>query len=442
MRAALNRATAVAGAAALAAACSFGAVGATTAAYTDQAAASTAEISAAVPATVMALGKVNALDTGAALVDGRLYLWGFLGSGENPGGGTLGAGTGTGQPPRLFAPLENIVDVSANAYGYKAVTADGSLWTWGTDGYYENGGLSGTVTAGWQPLDTNVVATAGSEYANAYLKADGSVWTTGTAAFGQRGTGNVNTAAQQAPTRIIFPAGAGKIQAVAGVYEAFYAVDEIGHVYFWGRDYRGGAGAGSNGDRSVLTPVEVPALSALVQAEGLADLGGGYAWGGLLTTRGNLYTWGSAENNSHGQSPGNWTAAAGKDLYAPTLLTGNVRQIALSFEAGKALKADGTVWAWGASLWGGAFRLPGGALNTTNALAMVYDGSRGRAISVGGTKDTASYTLIDGSLWTWGENGAGAACGGRTYSSCPNSVTATGATTGLYVWPAIQQKVP
>lgn len=439
MRRPLARIAATLGAVAVVAAT---AIGTTSAAYTDVAAARTEPVAASVPAAAKAIRQANSLDTHAALVEGRLYLWGFLGTGANPGGGTLGAGTGTNQPPRLFAPLEDIVDVSANAYGYKALDADGRLWTWGTNGYYENGGKPGQVVAGWTPLDTDVVATAGSEYANAYLKSDGTVWTTGTAIYGQRGTGNTNTTQQQTPTQVSFPAGAGTITTIGGAYEGFYAVDEAGHAYFWGRDYRGGAGNGNNGDNYVTRPVEVPAITALIQAEGHGYLGGGYAWGGLLTSAGNVYTWGSAENNSHGNAPGNWTAAQGRDAYSPRLLTSDVRDVAISFQSGKAIMSDGTVWAWGENLWGGAFRLPDGSINNDNVLALVYDGSRGPATAVGGTKDTSSLSLIDGTIWTWGENGAGAACGGRTYGTCPQSVTATGTPNGLYVWPPIQQEVP
>lgn len=439
MNAATRRVAAATGALTLVATALLGTVQLTTAAYTDEARAETGALTADVPPVVAAIRQANAVDTTAAIVEGRLYLWGFFGAGANPGGGALGAGEGAVRTPSLFRPLTEVVDVSANAYGYKAIDASGRLWTWGTNGYNENGGLPGAVPASWTPLDTEVRSVASSEYANAWLKADGSVWTTGTPAFGQRGNGN--SLPQVNPTRVTFPAGTGALVYVGAAYEGFYAVDDASRVYFWGRDYRGGAGNGLNGDRYVTTPVEVPALTALVASEGLAYLGGGYAFGTLLTEKGDVYTWGSAENNAHGGAPGSWTALDGRDLGAPKLLLTGVEDVAVSFQTGRALMGDGTVQAWGARLWGGAFRLPSGAINSTNALAVVYDGSKGRAVEVGGSKDVGSYTLADGTLWTWGENGFGAACGGLTYAACARSVTSTGATNGLYVWPAHQVEV-
>lgn len=414
----------------------------TTAGYTDQARAESESIAASVQPAARAIRQANALDTNAALVEGQLYLWGFLGLGANPGGGLLGALTSsteyTNQPPRLFRPLTQIIDVSANAYGYKAVTVDGQLWTWGTNGYYENGGLSGQVTASWVSLDTQVVSVASSEYANAWLKEDGTVWTTGNGVYGQRGNGSTTTTST--PTRAAFPASASEIIYLGGAYEGFYAVDSNLTVYYWGRNFRGGAGLPSGAASQFTAPTEVPALTELVRGEGLEYLGGGYAWGALHTEAGNVYTWGTTETNSNGHVPG--YVGTGGALYGPRLLAAGVKMLSASYATGRVILEDGTVWAWGSYQWGGAVKL-NGANNTTNALAIVYDGSSGPAGTVGGTKDNGAYTLeADGSLWTWGENGAGAACRGLAGASCPNNQGMAGGAGQLYVWPPYKTEVP
>lgn len=436
-----------------------------------------------------------ALDTMQVLdVAGNLWIWGYYGntgpgvSSAGQGGGTNGIDYTTGaafneHKPNQFKALENIKAMASSAYANYAIDEHGNLFGWGQN----NGGLymfgkgfgdpgrivpAGTtpqnVTSNWSDaiMDTDVTSVASVEYGAAYTKSDGTIWTVGDNALSQRGqgtTGNGGAALRVATQVTKWPGGAQpNIVVVYSGYEGYYAVDDEDNVYFWGRSFRNGAGASNTNlnaagcttvsavysDFRCSTPILVPEITAFAKAEGVKSLGGGYAHGHLLTKQGNLYAWGSEENNSSGNDGLRDTSTNGT---LPTLKAKNVMEATARFGSTQYITDDGTAWAYGNRLWGGAFSLNYGSRTPANSDHLTgkvwdpaQDSSKRKALMIGGNKDSASVVLDDGTILSWGENGGGAACGGYTYAACLDksgnvaSVVPGGTPNGLYVWaPAV-----
>ncbi len=435
-----------------------------------------------------------ALDTMQVLdAAGNLWIWGYYGnsgpstSSAGQGGGTNGIDYSTGtafnlHKPNQFKALADIKSMASSAYANYAVDSEGNLFGWGQN----NGGLymfgnnfngtgrvvpAGTtpenVTTNWADaiIDTDVAGVASVEYGAAYTKTDGTIWTVGDNALAQRGQGTSanGAAALRVATQVTqWPGGKQpNIVNVFSGYEGYYAVDDENNVYFWGRSFRFGAGASDEnlkaaGCRTVSgvyhdfrceTPALIPEITALAKAEGISSLGGGYAHGHMVTEKGNLYSWGSEENNFSGNDELNDSSSNGT---LPKLKEKNVVASSARYGSTQYITEDGTAWAYGNNQWGGAFSLNYGnrtPVNRDHLTGKIWDPAQedGRkAVLIGGNKDSASLVLEDGTILSWGENGGGAACGGYDYARCLDkngnvaSVTATGSPNGLYVWaPAV-----
>lgn len=447
----------------------------------------TSPLAAVVPS--FALDTMQVLD-GA----GNLWIWGYYG---NNGPGTSSAGQGGGKngidystgvafndhKPNQFKAMENIKAMASSAYANYAIDEHGNLFGWGQNngGLYMFGkGFNGTgkivpagttpqnVTTNWADaiMDTGVTSVASVEYGAAYTKADGTIWTVGDNALAQRGqgtTGNGAAALRVATQVTRWPGGAQpNIKVVYSGYEGFYAVDDADNVYFWGRSFRNGAGASNANltgagcsttsavysDFRCASPVLVPEVTKFAKAEGVKSIGGGYAHGHLLTKKGNLYSWGSEENNTSGNDALKDNSSNGT---LPKLKAEKVIEASARFGSTQYITEDGTAWAYGNRLWGGAFSLEYGKRtppNTGHLTGKIWDPSQDRekrkALMIGGNKDSASVVIDDGTILSWGENGGGAACGGFTYGNCRDasgnvaSVVPGGTPNGLYVWaPAV-----
>ena len=82
-----------------------------------------------------------------------------------------------------------------------------------------------------------------------------------------------------------------------------------------------------------------------------------------------------------------------------------------------ALRADGTLWAWGDN---GSGQLGNGSFTSTNQPVRVGDDANWQAVSAGGNHTVALRT--DGTLWTWGYNYHGE-LGIGTFSTTPPNGT-------------------
>lgn len=150
------------------------------------------------PVPVPGLNNVVAVSAGlyhslALKDDGTVWAWGWNGLGQ----------LGTGRPGAvslLPAPVEGltgITSISAGGLHSLAVSLDGKVWAWGSNGVGQLGtGHPGDIarTPALVPIDS-VATVAGGGYHTMALKTDGTIWTWGWNRFGQLGTGSTTDSA-------------------------------------------------------------------------------------------------------------------------------------------------------------------------------------------------------------------------------------------------------
>ena len=256
----------------------------------------------------------------AVTKDGDLYMWG------SNGGGRLGNGSRTNS----YTPVKIMKNVAAVSLGDEhsaAVTKDGSLYMWGYNG---NGQLgNGSTTDSYTPIKImeNVATVSLGDYHSAAITKDGSLYMWGYNGSGQLGNGSTTNIST--PVKIME-----NVAMVSLGYNHSAAVTKDGSLYMWGNNYSGQLGNGSTTNRS--TPVKIMEKVAAV------SLGGNHS--AAITKDGGLYTWG---DNYFGQL-GNGSI---KNSDTPIKIMSNV----VSSAGGShtiALKKNGTVYTWGDNEYG------------------------------------------------------------------------------------------
>jgi len=299
---------------------------------------------------------------------------------------------------------------------------DGTVWTWGynASGQLGNGATgNGTATAdsslpvqvlspGGTSYLSGIVAVMGGEQHDIALKSDGTVWTWGSDKEDQLGDGNAINSST--PVQV---SGLSSIVKLAGRGYHSVAVKSDGTVWAWGWDEYGALGNGvadTNGD--YLVPVQVQGVSNPIMVST------GYMFSVALMQDHTLMAWG---NNAEGEIGDGTTTAR----LTPVAVQGinQVRWVSAGWTHVVAIRADGTVWVWGANNWQGAFdckdTYDNNNLGFFCGYGMLGDGSTadhytpeqvpglsGAIMALGGDSST-SVLLKDGTVWTFGSNGAG-----------------------------------
>jgi len=203
--------------------------------------------------------------------DGTLWTWGYNGYSEP-------FGTGDGRaiictPVTTFAGGNNWKDVSTSGRTTAALKNDGTLWVWGAAS-----GAQGSVSFG--TFDTQSKCTPVTTFAGgtdwkqvsagdgciAAIKTDGSLWTWGTNGYGQLGinsSGNPTDAANRRCTPVTTFAGGYNWKKVVvyggggqgdGTHSGMYALKTDGSLWCWGKNHRGQLGLNFANIR-ICTPV-------------------------------------------------------------------------------------------------------------------------------------------------------------------------------------------
>lgn len=299
--------------------------------------------STAIPAAVSNLSSVSALAAGAdhslALKnDGTVWAWG-----RNETGAT-GDGTQTDQHvPKLVPGLTDVVAIAAGDGRSFALRADGSLWGWGenTTGALGVGSLNNTLSptpvgqlvAGF----TSIVAVAAGKRHTLALRSDGRVFVMGEVAVPQLNTASI----------LVSPVEMGSLGAIVGIAAGggfSIALDINGKLWSWGINSSGQLGLGNTTPRALPLAIERSQAGASMLPSLRLTAGDDFAAARSLT--GAVLSWGA---DASGQL-GDGTASAGAT--APTgvaNLTGSVLDIAAGRAHSLAMRADGTVYAWGAN---------------------------------------------------------------------------------------------
>ena len=259
------------------------------------------------------------------------YTWGQNLRGE------LGDNTSVAKSSPVYIVGSTISwgELSMGNYATAAVGTDGSLWTWGSNVYGELG--DGTTENRSSPV---TVAGGGNIWSQvsigrghmAAVKTDGTLWTWGYNGYGSLGDGTTDN--KSSPE--VISSGSTDWNQVSAGSKFTAAIKTDGTLWAWGYNYNGQLGNDTTTD--AYTPEQVAGGGTnwkYVSA------------GGYHTTAvkhdGTLWVWGENQYDQLGTGGGNatsspvTTAGGGTDWFT----------VSAGYNHTVALKQDGTLWAWG-----------------------------------------------------------------------------------------------
>ena len=180
----------------------------------------------------------------ALAADGAVWSWGSGGVGK------LGHGDSQRQllPKKVEAFAgRRVVGVSAGAHHSFALTADGSVWSWGNGAWGSLGHGDRQHQLLPKKLEAfagqRVVAVSAGEHHNLAITADGAVWSWGGGRFGRLGHGDEQT--QLLPKKVEAFAGQRVVAVSAGAYHSL-AITADGAFFTWGKGQNACLGHGEN----------------------------------------------------------------------------------------------------------------------------------------------------------------------------------------------------
>jgi alpha-tubulin suppressor-like RCC1 family protein len=387
------------------------------------------------PSPVTGLAEATELSGGyyhslALKANGTVMAWGYNAEGQ------LGDGTtNESSTPVSVSGLSNVVSVSAGAEHSLALLSNGTVMAWGDNTYGELGfsAASGPETCGSSacsrlpvavPGITNAVAISAGYYDNTVLLADGTVLVWGYDYYGELGNGTaIETGCECIPSPTLL-AGVTRAVAISNGWYHGGALLSDGTLQAWGYDYEGQLGNGTpvrEGCRC-LGPVQVAGVSGARSVEM-----GGYH-GATLLPDGSTRIWGE---NYYGQLGIGSNTRTGCDCFA-TPLGGPASGLLAIDTAGYhtlALKADGTLLAWGEDSDG---QLGDGTTTEERASPVAVKGASGASAVAG--KNYTSFALVGPSQQLQvAFAGAGSGkVGGAASSDSSQAIICPGACSGHY----------
>jgi alpha-tubulin suppressor-like RCC1 family protein len=350
-------------------------------------------------------GRLTEFSTGNAVFSGaELYAWG---SGDN---GRLGDGTVVSKSsPIQIGALTTWSQVSAGDAHTAAVKTDGTLWTWGDNGFGRLGLSISQLVDRSSPVQvgalTNWAQITAGDNSSAAIKTDGTLWAWG---FNTQGSVGDNTIiSRSSPVQV----GALTEWRQLSVGQGVIAVKTAGTLWSWGgNNFAGQIGDGTTINRS--SPVQIGALSNWYQVSS------GSSHRAAIKADGTLWAWGL---NSNGQV-GDGTVVNKSSPVQVGVLT-SWSYIDAGGTHNLAVKTDGTLWAWGDNGYG---RL--GDNTTAKKSSPIQVGALTNWAQITAGDDSSSAVKTDGTLWAWGRNNVGQIGDNTTVSR--SSPVQIGASTG------------
>jgi len=223
------------------------------------------------------------------------------------------------------------------------------------------------------------------------IAASTSIWSWGDNEFGVLGDGTYQPSL--VPKLVTMPVA---IVQIAAGDDFVLALDVNGEVWSWGVHERGSLGRGGFVLLHASTPGKVAGLDQVVQisaSQGRSNNGGYHAL--ALRADGTVWSWGDNEFGKLGRgTPGDFDPYA-----APIPGLANVTKVAAGGEFNLALRADGSVWAWGRN----QYRQLGDG-TTTDSTTPVRATDFDDVVDLGAGVFFASVLRSDGTVWGWGAN--------------------------------------
>ena len=249
------------------------------------------------------------------------------------------------------------------------------------------------------------------------LKQDGTVWAWGGNNVGQLGNGEIFAKQATQATQVLNPEGTGYLTDIVDIAAGnnfTVALKRNGTVVAWGENTYGQLG---NTNGTAERPIYVVDMYAN-QLTGVVDISAARDHAAAVKADGTVWAWG---RNDYGQIGNNSTLAT--CAYAVQVLdaTGtdylkDIKQVSVGQAFVAALAKDGTVWSWGAGTLG---QLGNGA-KTTKKLPVQATGVTDVKKIVAGNAGVA-VLKADGTVWCWGINRYGTLGYGTLSTSSSNA---------------------
>ena len=334
--------------------------------------------------------------------DGTVWTWGAN------FGGKLGVGMSSTNLGRVLVPVEvhgpgdvgylnSIRAIMGGEVHNVALKSDGTVWTWGANPFGVLG--NGSTNEAHTPVQVSglmsIVALGGRGYHTLAIKSDGTVWAWGWNSTGALGNGTTN--ATTVPVQVV---GLTNPAAVSGGYHYSIAPMPDGTVYQWGH----GRVIGSS-----YTPVQVPGLS------NVSAISAGWDHALALTSNRTVWAWGK---NGVGEIGDGTTSDRTNPVPVTTL--SNICLVSGGDWHSAALSSNGMVWKWGRNDVGqlGNGTADGAGIYTPHPVpALIRLDNSGAGFSnvvKVAARDWHNIAMkADGSVWQWGANDQGQ-CGDNT----------------------------
>lgn len=308
----------------------------------------------------------------ALAADGRIFAWGYNGS------GSLGNGTTTSSnslvPVNQTGVLsgKHVVAIAAGQDHSLALTSDGKAYAWGQglsgrlgDGFLVNRSLPVAVDTSGVLNGKTVTAVAASNTHSLVLTSEGKMYAWGLGSNGRLGNGLTTTSAVPVAVDSSSALSGKSVVGIAAGAAHNLAITSDGRLVAWGLNATGQLGDGTTTTRSIPVTVAEYGTSEV-------NMAGGSNFSLLVkTVNGVVFAWGA--NNSgqigDGSTTNRLTTQSGPSLnlaqYNRRVAAGASHAYSLAFDASQ--NKDGRIWAWGSNSSGQL-----GSGGTTAALEPVY----------------------------------------------------------------------
>jgi alpha-tubulin suppressor-like RCC1 family protein len=328
----------------------------------------------------------------AIKANGTLWAWGDNTFGQ------LGVSV-LAQTPTQVGTANNWISVAAGSDFTMALRSDGSLWTWGADGSGQLGnGTAGAVSVPTQISQGNQWSTieAGLNYAMA-IQSNGSLWTWGNNSRGQLGIGSFTDADQPTQVSSTMPwigISCGQ-DGLSNNNQHSLGLKADGIAYSWGDNVGGQLGNGQFGTTAQNFPLALTALSNIVAVE----CGWGVSY--IRNVSGRVFAFGFDIVGAVGNP------AVNQNINQPLAIS--IVPIGWSsFSSGEnftlAIKSNGTLWFWGSNS-NGQLGVPFTNTPFTSTATQIGTDTTWKSVSAG--RNHLLAIKGNGQLYAWGSNSSG-----------------------------------
>ncbi|WP_392552776.1 hypothetical protein RHO14_02615 [Orbus wheelerorum] len=293
--------------------------------------------------------RLHAVDTGAIIENGDVWVWGYRDGGLSGNGKTLVI---EWEPPERVSTFVNkrldIVQVTGGIYHIIVLDMNGDVWGWGQNGYRQ--ASAGQCASG--PVKTpclilqgkNVIQIGAGEYTGYALTKNGEVYAWGHGIYGQIGNGRKDSSNSlyKIPQSYFNNK---KIVMLGAAYEGGYAINEVGEIFGWGDEQANSFGYNTYPayHSYVVTPKK---LNISIDGQNITHICGGEGYTQYLTTDGDVYGIGELSRIGQGAL---YSDTTHRTAYPVKILT-NVRTLYCRYAGSAAIKNTNYIYTWGSNL--------------------------------------------------------------------------------------------